>query len=62
MWPLKPKPEPHLVAGWHGWHLYELAPGHYNATDGRRHVTLNGSRDEALVQLISRCKEEGRAP
>ena len=56
MWPLKPRHAPHRVAGWHGWNLYETVPGHYDATDGRRHCAIDGPPEAALVRFCDRVK------
>jgi hypothetical protein len=44
------------VAGWHGWHLYETEPGHYDATDGQRHCAIDGPLEAALVRFCDRVK------
>jgi hypothetical protein len=67
MWHRKPMHEPRLVAGWHGWHLYEAAPGHYDATDGHRHCPIDGPLQAVLVRFCDRVKgardpEGWRAP
>ena len=56
MWQLKPRHQPRLVAGWHGWHLYETVPGHYDATDGRRRFPIEGPLDAVLVRFCDRVK------
>jgi hypothetical protein len=64
MWPVwhpKPEDEPHLVASWHSWHLWEVAPGRYEATDGDRHFGVKGERDHVLLVFCVRCREEARA-
>jgi hypothetical protein len=62
MWPLSPRYQARLVASWHGWHLWEVAPEGYVATHGARHFSLKGERDRVLLEFCARCREEGRAP